>query len=54
MRRREAIIVAAEVACMAAITYGVALMSIPVAWIVGGLGGLALALAAQMGGGDAR
>lgn len=54
MRRRDAAILAAEVACMGAIAYGVALIFAPAAWIVAGLGGLALALAAQMGGGDAR
>lgn len=52
--RRDAAILAVEVACMAMIAYGVALIFVPAAFIVAGVGGLALALAAQMGGGDAR
>jgi hypothetical protein len=54
MRGREAIIVAVEVASVAAIAYGAALIFPPAAFIVAGLGGLAFALAAQLGGGHAR
>jgi hypothetical protein len=51
--RREAIIVAVEVVSVAAIAYGAALIFLPAAFIVAGVGGLAFAIAAQMGGGDA-